>query len=307
MVALLVRLNRQYEGELEELKEDAAQAAQAPVLRRHAVIVLIDQLDVAAARAIQYARTLTPDDLRAVHFDLDHIRTEDLTTVWRELGFSRLPLDIIECSDRRIPRGAAELVATAVADGDTEVSVLIPRRRYTHFWHRFLHDRTADAITQALAAIPHCNVTIVPYHLGTHRDVATTPAPPTNGRRLRRRSNGNGNGNGNQGVATILSADPTTLPTGCIPIAQVQYRQHARVAGRIHSVRVQPHGGVASLECTLVDDTGGIALVFLGRRDIPGLKVGARITADGTAGTDHGHLAILNPVFEFLPDSAPKA
>ena len=104
MVAALVRLNRQYEGELEELKEDAPQAAQAPVLRRHAVVVLVDQLDVAAARAIQYARTLTPDDLRAVHFDLDHIKTEDLTTAWRELGFSRLPLDIIECSDRRIPR-----------------------------------------------------------------------------------------------------------------------------------------------------------------------------------------------------------
>ena len=35
-------------------------AAQAPVLRRHAVIVLIDQLDVAAARAIQYARPQRP-------------------------------------------------------------------------------------------------------------------------------------------------------------------------------------------------------------------------------------------------------
>ena len=47
-----MRLNRQYEGELDELKEDASQAAQAPVLRRHAVVVLVDQLDVAAARAI---------------------------------------------------------------------------------------------------------------------------------------------------------------------------------------------------------------------------------------------------------------
>ena len=191
MVAGLVRLNRQYEGELEELKEDASKAAQAPILRRHAVIVLIDQLDVAAARAIQYARTLTPDDLRAVHFDLDHIKTEDLTTAWRDLGFSRLPLDIIECPDRRIPRGAAELVATAVADGETEVSVLIPRRRYTHFWHRFLHDRTADAITQALAAIPHCNVTIVPYHLGAHPETPRESGPQRNGRRRTPRSNGN--------------------------------------------------------------------------------------------------------------------
>ena len=39
--------------------------------RRHAVIVLIDRLDLATARAIQYARTLTPDSLRIVHFAVD--------------------------------------------------------------------------------------------------------------------------------------------------------------------------------------------------------------------------------------------
>ena len=301
MVAALVRLNRQYEGELEELKEDASQAAQAPVLRRHAVVVLVDQLDVAAARAIQYARTLTPDDLRAVHFDLDHIKTEDLTTAWRDLGFSRLPLDIIECSDRRVPRGVAELVATAVTDGDTEVSVLIPRRQYTHFWHRFLHDRTADAITKALATIPHCNVTIVPYHLGTRQDGAAMTGEPTAGRRLPRRSASNGKPE----MPRISNPGEVPLPADRTPIADIQYRQHARVAGRIHTLRVQPHGGVTSLECTLVDDTGGITLLFLGRRSIPGLKVGTRMTAEGTAGEDRGHLAILNPIFEFLPDNAP--
>src|SRR5213078_3057900 len=67
MVALLVRLNRQYEAEEHELEKDAPRAAEAPVLRRHAVLVFIDRLDVAAARAIQYARTLAPDELRAIH------------------------------------------------------------------------------------------------------------------------------------------------------------------------------------------------------------------------------------------------
>ena len=67
------------------------------------VLVLVDKLDVAAARAIQYARTLTPDELRAVHFDLDPLSTEELATAWRSSGFSRLPLDIVECPDRRMP------------------------------------------------------------------------------------------------------------------------------------------------------------------------------------------------------------
>ena len=77
------------------------------------------------------------------------------------------------------------------------------------------------------------------------------------------------------------------------------------MAGRIHTVRVQPHGGVAGLECTLVDDTGGIALVFLGRQSIAGMKVGARLVAEGTVGEERGRLAILNPVYSFLPESDP--
>jgi hypothetical protein len=68
-------------------------------------------------------------------------------------------------------------------------------------------------------------------------------------------------------------------------------------------MRVQPHGGVASLECTLVDETGGIALVFLGRRSIDGMKVGTRLVAEGTVGEEHGRLAILNPTYDFLEDA----
>ncbi len=297
MVAALVRLNRQYESELEELKEDAPRAAEARILRRHAVIVLIDQLDAAAARAIQYARALTPDDLRAVHFDLDPIKTDDLVVAWRNLGFSRLPLDIVECTDRRIARAAAELVATALAGGDTEVSVLLPRREYTNFWHRFLHDRTADSIAQALSVLPHSNVTIVPYHLGSRAEATSVPAP--NGR-VHRRANGSRTGGAT--VAT-MSDGGAGLPADRTPIAEVRYRQRARVAGRVHTMRVQPHGGVAGLECTIVDETGGIVLVFLGRRSIGGMKVGTRVVADGTVvGDDRGRMAILNPNYQFLPD-----
>jgi hypothetical protein len=52
-----------------------------------------------------------------------------------------------------------------------------------------------------------------------------------------------------------------------------------------------------------VDETGGIALVFLGRRSIGGMKVGARVVAEGTViGDDRGRLAMLNPSYQFLPD-----
>ena len=79
--------------------------------------------------ALQYARTLSPDDLRAVHFDIDTKAARELEQEWSRLGLARLPLDIIECPDRRLGRAAIELVADATLDGDTECTVLLPRPR----------------------------------------------------------------------------------------------------------------------------------------------------------------------------------
>ncbi|HZB71535.1 MAG TPA: APC family permease [Acidimicrobiales bacterium] len=169
-VLLLLRLNRQYTQEDTELEHEAELAATAPILRRHVVLVLIDRLDRSTARAIQYARTLTPDELRAVHIAADELKAEALADEWRRLGLSRISLELIDCPDRRITRCTVNLVDSLLVDGQTEVSVLIPRRIYRRAWHRLLHDRTADAIAEALAPLPHANVTVVPYHLGGGRE-----------------------------------------------------------------------------------------------------------------------------------------
>jgi amino acid transporter len=168
LVFLLVRLNHQYESEKEQLSEGAAEAATAPVLRRHTVLVLLDHLDRSAARAMQYARTLRPDELRAVHIAADPTHAESLMEEWHDLPLKKFPLELVACPDRRIVRAALEVVAEEVADGRTEVTVLLPRREYKEFWHRFLHDRTSDSIAKALAVLPHANVTFVPYQLTSH-------------------------------------------------------------------------------------------------------------------------------------------
>jgi amino acid transporter len=164
MVALLVRLNRQYESEKAELERDAQEAAESPILRCHVVLVLVESLDRSAARAIQYARTLLPDELRAVHIVLDPHRADELAEEWSRLGLSQLPLELVDCPDRRVTRCVAEVVARETAIGDTEVSVLIPRRHYQRVWHSLLHDRTAESISRAVSRLPHANVTFVPYH-----------------------------------------------------------------------------------------------------------------------------------------------
>jgi hypothetical protein len=166
LVTLLTRLNRQYESEQSELANDAMAAATFPVFHRHTVLVLVDELDRAAAKSIRYARSLRPDEMRAVHVAVDLEAADQLMDEWLRLGLTRFPLEIVDCPDRRIVRSVLEVVAEALADGHTEVTVLVSRREYSRFWHRLLHDRTGDAITRALSKVPHANVTFVPFLLG---------------------------------------------------------------------------------------------------------------------------------------------
>src|SRR6202044_2589485 len=165
LVYALVRTNRQYRAEDAVLEEGAAvQACEERILRRHVVVILIDRIDLAAARAIQYARTLMPDDLRAVHFNIDDRRAQVLMERWQRVGLAQLPLDVIDCPDRRLGRAALELAAE-LADGETEVSMLLPRRSYGKTWRRVLHDQTADHIVDIVSQLPHVNATIIPFHV----------------------------------------------------------------------------------------------------------------------------------------------
>ena len=294
MVVFLVRLARQYELEAQALEHGVPEAATAPVLRRHAVLVFVDQLDLASARAIQYARTLSPDEVRAVHFVIDAHHAAGLSEEWQRLGLRRIPLELVDCPDRRLSRCAVETVARDLADGETEVSVLLPDRKYRGFWHRILHDRTADAIEREVSRLPHANVTAVPFHFETTGQAAgpITPAmvglaPMTVPVGASAATNGTAHGSGSSGPA-------------CVPIGEVHYRQAVRIEGRIRSMRVQPRAEVATLECVLVDGSGAISIVFLGRRAVAGIEVGVRLRVEGTAGESRGRLALLNPVYELL-------
>ena len=78
----LIRLNRQYRAEAQQLDKGAMEATEVPILHRHIVLVFVDRLDLATARAIQYARSLNPDEVRAVHFLLDNAVAQVLRENW---------------------------------------------------------------------------------------------------------------------------------------------------------------------------------------------------------------------------------
>ena len=296
LVLVLSRTHKRYEVEREVLAEEVAPAlAAAPILRHQVVVVLVDRVDLATARGLQLARSLASGGrIRAVHFSVDDERTDRLKRGWTRLGLGAMPLEVFECPDRRLVRAVTELAADLASDGQTEVLMILPRRASRGPVNRLLHDQTADRIVSALTEIHNVSATIAPFDvdriLDAHpvrpRQEPARQAPPA------------------EEVDTPVPAparDPrfAAIP-GTTPLGEVVYRSKAKVVGRVRSVNVGPLAGAPTFECVLVDGSGALTVVFLGRRSVAGIQPGKYLLVEGTIGTHQGRLAVLNPRYEFL-------
>ena len=95
-----------------------------------------------------------------------------------------------------------------------------------------------------------------------------------------------------------LDCAPT--PDGVTPMGAVTWRERATVQGRVRTVSVTPISGVPALRAELCDATGGLVLMFYGRRRIQGIEPGATLRVEGMVGSDGNRLAILNPLYELV-------
>ncbi len=305
LVFWFTRINRRYRREAAILERGVARACEDPVLPRHVVLLLVDRLDLATASAIRYARSLLPDTLRVVHFRIDPRRARELEQAWRTLGLTGLPLEILDCPDRRLGRATVELLS-GYLDGETEVSVLLPRRDFGGFWSRILHDRTADRISLVLSDIPNVNATIVPFQLSEGMVAGRLPASALAARAEPSSTTAESARRGRSGQGRAArEVTPPQIP-GRTPIAGLHYGERAKVAGQIRSVEIQPQGGMQVLTARLEDDTGGVTLVF-GRRQVDGIEPSAKVVVEGMVGEYDGTLALRDPYIEFLarPSSDP--
>lgn len=315
----LMRLNRNYGREsrsldlvyaaqktLSPVDTAAAPVDELQVYPRDVMIVMVDRIDLSVLRALRYARTLRPSQLRAVHIALDAQLAERLEREWIDRGLSeRVPLQVVACPDRRIVRAAAELALRTVVEEHAEVTVLLPRRTYGRLSQRLLHDRTADRIAAASSRIPHVAATIVPFDTTLAEDIETA---------LTQRLNSGTDATSTRAVGRVAGVavrQGTEAPVGppmlahrsqeATPIGAVQPHQAVTVEGRIVSVQV---GSVAgrSLQVRVFDETGGIQVLFFGRVRIPGIQPGQAIRVTGRAGLLQGHLVISNPRYELLAE-----
>lgn len=159
----LIRINREYREEAAALEEMTPLTDDEPRWRRHFVYVLVDVLDLATVKALRYAHELRPDQVRALHFAIDMERARRLAARWEELPGTNVPLELVECPDRRLRHAVAGLAARVTADGTTALTLLVPRRTYARPLSALLHTDSGDELAKTLQRLPNVAVTVVPF------------------------------------------------------------------------------------------------------------------------------------------------
>ena len=177
---------------------------------------------------------------------------------------------------------------------DVELTLLLPRRSYSGFLGRLMHDQTAEQIASPISQLPRVVATIVPFDV--EKIISSPSFIPTSNPIVQ-----NSPAKRLQAKSTTVNLEPVShYAENITPIGEITWRKRAQVQGRVTAIRMAPRGAAPVLEVEIWDETGGVSLQFLGRREIAGLEVGSQLRAEGMVGEEEGSMVILNPSYELL-------
>jgi len=294
----LIQVNRRYRTEAEVLENlGGRKPPDPPNYTRRTVLVFVDEFNLATIAALRYARGLRPTALRGVHFVIDREKADKLREAWLRADRG-IPLDLVDCPDRRLTRCAAELVTEEACEPGTHVTVVLPRRSYPPLAGRLLHDQTADKIARVVSRIPRSAATIIPFDVEARVDVlherqvrqgVKAPAPEAGVKAP-----------APEAKAKAREHDRPPVRPGITPIASVSRNGRATVEGRVHSLEIRPVEHSCVLACHVADATGEITALFYGRTHIPGVEPGSMIQLRGRVGIQDGATVMINPAYELI-------
>jgi hypothetical protein len=277
-----------------------------PPPARHTFVVLVGRVHKGVIEAINYATSLRPDHVVALHVSDDQEDHERIHDVWETYGF-HMPLEIVDSPYRElvapVERFLNELDARWHSD---RITVVLPEFVVgVRSVSNILHGQSALGLKLALLDRPNTVVVSVPFHVGVDAPVAervpvmaaaaATSAPTSDGAE----------------VAKVSLRAPTDeldrdrlakrfhqRPADVLAIAEAPTRRRVDVAGEVTGMRVVPHAGSPWLEVTISDGSGAARLLFTGRRRIPGVTPGRAVRVAGVAREEHGQLTFMNPSYD---------
>lgn len=96
-------------------------------------------------------------------FAIDEAYARRLAARWGTTAATSVALEPVECPDRRLRHAMKQLAYRTTEDGETWLTVLVPRRTYSNALGKMLHRGTGEKMAKALTRLPHVVVTILPF------------------------------------------------------------------------------------------------------------------------------------------------
>jgi len=295
-------------------------------------IVLVSKLHLPTLRALAYARATQPSHIEAVTVSVDDAETARLREEW-EAADLPVPLTVVASPYRDITKPVVSYVSRLRRESPRDVvTVFIPEYVLGHWWEQLLHNQSALRLKAKLLLQPGVIVASVPYQLRSARSAAIAQATalgysaaPPGGRLAEAEVKPSGGA-----AITSAAGAPDDVHEGSLarlrhhiaaaheqiqaeelqarvadvhatPIADLADRDQCEVAGTLRTVTVRPRGNSPTLQAELWDGSGSVTLVWLGRRNIPGIEPGRHLKVRGRVSSHRGTRTIFNPGYELRP------
>jgi amino acid transporter len=132
---------------------------------RNTVIVPISGIHRGVINALQYAKSISPDGVKAVYVDFDEEATHKLQLKWEQWG-SGVELMVLPSPYRSLTRPLLRYVERLRRrGGDDFVTVVLPEFVPARWWQQLLHNQSSLLLKGALLFKKRVVVVSVPYHL----------------------------------------------------------------------------------------------------------------------------------------------
>ncbi|MEX2552586.1 MAG: APC family permease, partial [Actinomycetota bacterium] len=135
---------------------------------RLALVVVVSDLNKATLRAIQYAQSLKPSEIKAMSIQTEPGDAAALTEKWSLQGIE-VPLEIVDSPYRDLMRPLLRELRELRPNVNDSVGVVVPEFIVRRWWQGLLHTQTAFFIKTALLFEPDVVVIDVPYRIGARK------------------------------------------------------------------------------------------------------------------------------------------
>lgn len=160
---------------LPDLEPPLGQLPQLRAPGRLSIVVVVSAVQQATLRALAYARSLRPSELKALSVALDPEDAVKLSEQWERAGID-IPLEVVDSPFRSLTRPLLSEIRKLSPNPNDAVGVVIPEPVVKGWFWKPLHGQRALLIKATLLFEQHVLVMDVPYQVSLNHPPEQQPA-----------------------------------------------------------------------------------------------------------------------------------